>query len=74
VGTIFIVDYPTRTAASLWAFLPAEQGAPVCPFCDSDDTVVVGRSGIHGAITVCRCKKCQNEWPEAIGEEPDQAG
>ena len=45
--------------------------APPCPFCQSHDTEVIGHNGVLGAITLCRCKACSNEWPEAITEDPD---
>ena len=51
------------------AFFAAEQRAPPCPYCESEETVVVGHNGIHGAITLCRCNTCQNEWPETITDE-----
>jgi hypothetical protein len=48
------------------AFRTAEQRAPPCPFCESEDTVVIGHNGVLGAITLCRCNTCRTEWPETI--------
>jgi hypothetical protein len=51
--------------------LTAERHAPPCPFCNPEDTIVVGHDGIHGAITLCRCNKCRGEWPETVADDPD---
>ena len=74
IGITFISRQPsTAISRRLLTRFAAEQGGvSQCPFCDSDDTVAVRRNGVDGAITVCRCNKCHNEWPETIGEDPDE--
>jgi hypothetical protein len=62
----------TKDIVIVHSFLVAAQPAPACPYCDSEDTIVVRRNGAHGAISVCRCNKCLSEWPEAIPEDIDE--
>ena len=46
--------------------------APPCPFCQSEDTVILGHNGMHGTIDLCRCNTCREEWPEEGSGDPDR--
>lgn len=67
---IFIAASPPLFLSA--AYFAAEPLAPPCPFCQSENTRVIGHNGILGAITLCRCNTCLEEWPETVADDDDE--
>ena len=44
-----------------------------CPFCDSENVVVLRTEGINDEASVCYCRTCEQEWSEQLSPSPTAA-